>query len=174
MRNVIVVEWMSLDGVIQSAGADDDTTGGFEHGGWHPPYFDEPAMNWVLEGYRQAGGFLFGRRMYELLAGYRPTASEEEQPVAGPLNSRPKYVASTTLGEPLAWQNAFLLKGDAAEAVAALKQEDGGDLHAIGSTQLVAALLGHDLVHGYRLRALRLIEGQVTSTGAILATYARG
>jgi dihydrofolate reductase len=193
MRNVIVVEWMSLDGVVQSAGAADDTTGGFQHGGWHVPYFDELAQSWVVEGYAEAGGFLFGRRTYELLAGYWPNAREEDEPVAGPLNSKPKYVASTTLTEPLAWQNATLLEGDVAEAVATLKREDGGDLHVVGSTKLIETLVEHDLVDGYRLmidplllgggkgvfrddgmlRALRLVESQVTTTGAILATYAR-
>ena len=193
MRNVIVVEWMSLDGVVQSAGATDDATGGFEHGGWHPPYFDELAMSWVVEGYREAGGFLFGRRTYELLAGYWPNASEEEEPVAGPLNSKPKYIASTTLTEPLAWQNATLLRGDVAEAVGGLKADGGDDLHVVGSTRLVETLLEHDLVDGYRLmidplvlgggkgvfradgvlRALRLVESRVTTTGAILATYSR-
>jgi dihydrofolate reductase len=194
MRKVIVVEWMSLDGVVQSAGAADDTTGGFQHGGWHLPYFDELAQSWVVQGYAEAGGFLFGRRTYELLARYWPNASEEEQPVAEPLNSKPKYVASTTLTEPLAWQNASLLQGDVAEAVAGLKDDDGDDLHVVGSTQLVETLVEHDLVDGYRLmidpltlgggkgifrpdgalRALRLVESQVASTGAILVTYARG
>jgi dihydrofolate reductase len=193
VRNVIVVEWMSLDGVVQSAGADDDTTGGFAHGGWHLPYFDELSQNWVVEGYSEAGGFLFGRRTYELLAGYWPNASEEEQPVAGPLNAKPKYVASTTLTAPLTWQNATLLEGDAAQAVGALKEEDGGDLHVVGSTKLVATLVEHDLVDGYRLmidpvvlgggksifqedgvlRSLRLVDSEVATTGAILATYAR-
>jgi dihydrofolate reductase len=193
MRKVIAVEWMSLDGVVQSAGAADDTTGGFEHGGWHLPYFDDVSQTWVAEGYAQAGGFLFGRRTYELLAGYWPSAPEEEQAVAGPLNTRPKYVASTTLAEPLAWQHATLIGGDVAEAVAALKEEDGDDLHLVGSSVLARTLIEHDLVDGYRLmidplvlgggkrifpddgasRALRLVESQVTTTGAILATYAR-
>jgi dihydrofolate reductase len=190
---VIVVEWMSLDGVVQSAGAADDTTGGFQHGGWHGPYFDELAQSWVVEGYAEAGGFLLGRRTYELLARYWPNAREEDEPVAGPLNSKPKYVASTTLTQPLAWQNATLLEGDLAEAVATLKREDGDDLHVVGSTKLIETLVEHDLVDGYRLmidplllgggkgvfrddgmlRALRLVESQVTTTGAILATYAR-
>jgi dihydrofolate reductase len=193
VRNVIVVEWVSLDGVVQSAGADDDTTSRFAHGGWHLPYFDELSQTWVVEGYAEAGGFLFGRRTYELLAGYWPNASEEEQPVAGPLNAKPKYVASTTLTEPLRWQNASLLEGSAAEAVRALKEEDGGDLHVIGSTKLVETLVEHDLVDGYRLmidpvvlgggkgifqadgvlRPLRLVDSEVATTGAILATYAR-
>ena len=193
MRKVIVNEWMSLDGVVQAPGAlDEDTSGGFEHGGWHMPYFDDISQKAVLEGITEAGGFLLGRRTYEILAGYWPTAPEEEQAVAEPLNTMPKYVASTTLAEPLGWQNSTLLRGEVAAAVAALKQEDGADLHVIGSTELVKTLTEHDVVDEFRvmidpvvlgggkrifrddgaLRPLRLVDSQVTTTGAILATYA--
>jgi dihydrofolate reductase len=192
MRKVIVNEWMSFDGVVQSAGADDDTSNGFAHGGWHLPYFDESSQQWVAAGYAEAGGFLFGRRTYELLAGYWPHAKKEEAPVADPLNKLPKYVASTTLKAPLEWENASLLPADVDAAVRSLKEEDGGDLHVIGSTQLVKTLLEHDLVDGFRLmidplvlgggkrvfsddgvkRPMRLLDSTVTTTGAILATYA--
>jgi dihydrofolate reductase len=193
MRKLIVDEWMSLDGVVQAPGApDEDTSGGFAHGGWHLPYFDEVSQQWVVDGVASAGGFVLGRRTYENLAGYWPNASEEEQVIAEPLNTKPKHVASTTLGEPLEWQNSRLLEGDVVEAVRALKQEDGGDLHVIGSTQLVGTLLEAGVVDELRLmidplvlgagkrifrddgerRSLRLVESQVTSTGAVLATYA--
>jgi dihydrofolate reductase len=193
MRKVIVVEWMTLDGVVQAPGAaDEDTSGGFQHGGWHLPYFDDLSRTWVVEGYATAGGFLLGRRTYESLAAYWPNASEEEQVIAQPLNTKPKYVASRTPIEPLEWQNSTVLKGDLAEAVLALKQEDGGDLHVIGSSQLVRSLLAHDLVDEFRvmidplllgggkrifpddgaLRRLRLLDSQVTTTGALLAAYA--
>jgi dihydrofolate reductase len=193
MRKVIVNEWMSLDGVVQAPGApDEDTTGGFEHGGWHLRYFDDMSQKWVVENLAEAGGFLLGRRTYEILGAYWPTAPQEQQPLAQPLNTKPKYVASTTLSEPLEWQNSTVLQGDVPEAVAALKQEDGKDLHVIGSTRLVQTLIEHDLVDQFRLmidpvvvgggkrifpndgalRPLRLVESQVTSTGAILATYA--
>jgi len=145
MRRVVVNEWMSLDGVVQAPGAaDEDTTGGFQHGGWHLRYFDDLSREWVVEGYAKAGGFLFGRRTYESLAGYWPNASEEEQVIARPLNTLPKYVASRMLTEPLAWQNSMLLQGDVAEAVVALKQQGGDDLHVIGSTTLVRTLIEHD------------------------------
>jgi dihydrofolate reductase len=151
MRKVIVTEWMSLDGVVQAPGApDEDTTAGFAHGGWHLPYFDDPSQRWVVETLTAAGGYLLGRRTYEGFAAHWPNASEEEQVVAQPLNTYPKYVASRTLTEPLEWQNSRLLQGDVAEAVAALKQEDGGDLLAIGSTKLVQALIEHDLVDELR------------------------
>ena len=193
MRKVIVNEWMSLDGVVQAPGAaDEDTTGDFEHGGWHLRYFDDLSRNWVVAGYAEAGGFLFGRRTYEGFASHWPNAGEEEQVVAQPLNTKPKYVASRTLTEPLGWQHSTVLQGDAARAVAALKQEDGGDLLVIGSTQLVQTLIEHDLVDEFRvmidplvvgggkrifrddgvLRPLRLVDSKVTTTGAILATYA--
>jgi dihydrofolate reductase len=193
MRKVIVNEFMSLDGVAQAPGGEDeDTTGGFGHGGWHLQYFDDNSQKWVLDSILEAGGFVLGRRTYEIFAAYWPNAPEEQQVIAEPLNSKTKYVASTTLSEPLDWQNSTLLEGDVAEAVTTLKQEDGDDLHVIGSTQLVQALLEHDLVDEYRLmidplllgggkrffqddgalRPLRLVDGQVTSTGAIIATYA--
>jgi len=193
MRKVIVNEWMSLDGVVQAPGGpDEDTTGGFEHGGWHLRYFDDLSQGRVVENLTEAGGFLLGRRTYEIFASYWPNATEEEQIIAQPLNTLPKYVASTTLTEPLEWQNSTVLQGDVAEAVAALKQEDGADLHVIGSTKLVQTLIEHDLVDEFRLmidpvvlgggkrifpddgalRPLRLVDSQVTTTGAMLATYA--
>jgi dihydrofolate reductase len=193
MRKVIVNEWMSLDGVVQAPGApDEDTSGGFEHGGWHLQYFDDISQKVVVETMAEAGGFLLGRRTYENFAGYWPNASEEEQVLAEPLNTLPKYVASTTLTEPLEWQNSMLLQGDIGEAVAALKKEEGKDLHVIGSAELVRSLIERGLVDELRLmidpvvlgggkrifpddgglRPLRLVDSQVTTTGAILATYA--
>ena len=191
MRKVIVQEWMTLDGVVQAPGdLDEDTSGGFQHGGWSLPYFDEVAMKWALETIATAGGYLLGHRTYEIFAAHWPNASEEEQVLAQPLNTKPTFVASRTLTEPLGWQNARLLLGDVAEAVAALRQEGGGDLLVIGSTVLVQTLLEHDLVDEFRmmvdplvvgggkrlfrddgvLQPLRLLDSQVTTTGAILAT----
>jgi dihydrofolate reductase len=193
MRRVIVNEFISLDGVAQAPGGEDeDTSGGFKHGGWHMGYFDELSQKWVLDSILEAGGFLLGRRTYEIFAAYWPNAPEEEQVIAEPLNTKPKYVASTTITEPLDWQNSTVLEGDVAGAVAALKQEDGADLHVIGSTQLVQTLIEHDLADEFRLmidpllvgggkrifrddgalRPLRLVDGEITTTGAILATYA--
>jgi dihydrofolate reductase len=182
--------------VVQAPGAaDEDPSGGFGHGGWSLPYFDEVAMKWAVENVAAAGGYLLGRRTYEVFAAHWPTASEAEQPLAEPLNTKPKYVASTTLSEPLEWRNSTVLEGDVAGAVAALKQqEDGGDLLVIGSPQLVQTLVGQDLVDEFRvmidplvvgggkrlfgddgaLRRLRLLDSQVTTTGAILATWAPG
>jgi dihydrofolate reductase len=193
MRKVIVNDFMTLDGVVQAPGApDEDTSGGFRHGGWHLRYFDDAFAKWAIRNLTSAGGFLLGRRTYEGFAAHWPNASEEEQVIARPLNERPKYVASTTLTEPLEWQNSTLLRGEVAEAVATLKEQDGDDLYAIGSIQLVKTLIEHGLVDEYRvtidpvavgggkrlfpddgeLRSFRLLESEVTATGMILATYA--
>src|SRR6266487_2906080 len=161
MRKMIVNEFLSLDGVAQApGGADEDTSGGFGHGGWHMRYMqDELAQRWVLGSIVEAGGFLLGRRTYEIFAAYWPNAPEEEQVIAEPLNERPKYVASRTLTEPLEWQNSTVLRGDVLEAVAALKQVDGRDLHVMGSPELVQTLIEHDLVDEYRLMIDPLVLG---------------
>jgi dihydrofolate reductase len=193
MRRVIANEWMTLDGVVQAPSyADEDVTGGFGHGGWHARYFDELSMNWVIENVRGAGGYLLGRGTYEIFAAHWPNAPQEQQVLAEPLNALPKYVASTTLDEPLGWQNSRLLRGDIGAAVRALKAEDGKELHVIGSPGLVQSLISLGLVDelqlmidplvvggGKRLfpddgglRPLRLADSQMTSTGAIIATYA--
>jgi dihydrofolate reductase len=192
-RKVIAYEWMSLDGVVQAPGTpDEDRSGGFAHGGWHLRYFDPGSQQWVVDGLNRAGGFLLGRVTYENFAGHWPNASEEEQVIAEPLGSKPKYVASTTLAAPLEWQNSILLNGDVVKAVAALKEEDGGDLHLIGSTKLAQTLIAHDLIDEYQfmidpvvlgggkrlfpddgqLRPMQLVRSQPTTTGAIIATYA--
>jgi len=194
MPKVIVNEFLSLDGTAQApGGAEEDTDGGFANGGWHMQYMeDEPTQRWVLKSIDEAGGFLLGRRTYEIFAAFWPNAPEEEQVVAEPLNSKPKYVVSTTLSAPLEWENSTLLEGEVADAVAALKQEDGGDLHVIGSTRLVRTLIANGLADELRLmidpvavgggkrifpddgglRSWRLVDGQVTGLGAFLATYA--
>jgi dihydrofolate reductase len=191
-----VNEFMSLDGVVQApGGVEEDTSGGFSHGGWHMRFMeDELARQWVLKSIVESGGFLLGRRTYEIFASYWPNAPEEEQVIAEPLNAKPKHVVSTTLQNPLDWRNSTVVDGDVAAGVAALKQEDGGDLHTIGSAKLVQALIGHDLVDEFRLmldpvvlgggkrifrddgvrRSLRLVEGQVTGAGAVLARYEPG
>ncbi len=193
MRKLIVCEFMSLDGVGQAPGGkDEDPSGGFAHGGWHMRYMDELADQWVTKSIVGVGGFLLGRRTYEIFAAYWPTAPEEAQDFARSLNTLPKYVASRTLTGPLAWQHSTVLQGDLAEAVHGLKQAEGGDLVVIGSLALVQSLADLELIDEYRLmidplvlgggkrvfrddgrlRAFRLVDSQVTSTGALLATYA--
>jgi dihydrofolate reductase len=194
MRRVIVSEFVTLDGVVQGpSGPGEDPSNGFGNGGWHAPHTVDPSFQRsMVETIAGAGGFLLGRGTYEIFAAHWPNASPEEQMLAEPLNTRPKYVASTTLTEPLAWQGSTLLQGSVAESVASLKQGDGGDLLVIGSPELVQTLLEHRLVDELRLmidpvvvgggkrlfrddgalRTLRLVSSTVTTTGAIMATYA--
>jgi dihydrofolate reductase len=195
MRKLIVSEWITLDGVVQAPiSPAEDADGGFEHAGWHLPHAGDPAaQRWTLDAITGAGAYLFGRRTYENFAAFWPHAPESERAVSEPLNTRPKYVVSTTLGEPLAWKNATLLSGDAARAVEALKAQSGGDLLLFGSPRLAQLLLARDLVDEIRLtidpvivgsgkrlfaddgpmRTLRLVAQQATSTGATLALFAR-
>jgi len=193
MRKLIVDEFMTLDGVVQGPGyVDEDPSGGFKQGGWHMPYIDERAMKWIVDGIAHSGGFVLGRRTYEIFAAYWPKAGKEEEAVAVPLNTLPKYVASRTLTGPLTWQSSTVLKGDVASAVAGLKRQEGRDLRVIGSAQLVQTLIEHGLVDELRImidpisvgggkrlfrddgtrRSLKLVDSQVTTTGAILTTYA--
>jgi dihydrofolate reductase len=166
MRKVVLNDWMSLDGVYQSpSGPDEDADGGFAHGGWASPYFDDIAMRWLIENVSRAGGFLLGRRTYQIFASHWPSAPDDQQVLAEPMNRLPKYVASTTLREPLEWQNSRLLHGDVAQTVRRLKHEDGRDLRVIGGGKRLFRDDG-------RLTKLRLVDSKATSTGAIIATYA--
>lgn len=191
MRKVIVNEFLSLDGVMQAPGdPDEDRRDGFEHGGWSMPYSDDVFLSVVGEAMAECGGYLFGRRTYEIMAGYWPTAPDDD-PFAASLNGLPKYVASRTLEEPLEWKNSTLLKGDVADAVAKLKQEPGKDLSVLGSGDFVQTLMEHDLVDEYQFMvdpivlgsgrrlfrdgspktALRLVDSKTTSTGVLIVTY---
>lgn len=190
MRKLTVSEFVSLDGVIQApGGADEDTEGGFRHGGWQMGYFDDVAGERIGASMAQTGAFLLGRRTYEIFASYWPTQSDDD-PFAKILNGLPKYVASTTLGEPLAWQNSTLLQGDVAKAVAELKEGEGGNIVVLGSGGLVQTLYENDLVDEYALmihpivlgsgkklfrevprKPLKLADSVTTSTGVVMATY---
>jgi dihydrofolate reductase len=190
MRRVVVTTNVTLDGVMQAPGrADEDVRGGFEHGGWALPYDDEVKAKAMGRGMSQTGAMLFGRRTYEDF--YSVWPHRTDNPFTGFLNSIQKYVASRTLTEPLPWQNSTLLKGDAADSVAALKQQPGPDLAVIGSGELARSLarrglvdeyvlLIHPLVFGSGRRLfnegtpparLRLISSVSTGTGVIIATY---
>jgi dihydrofolate reductase len=174
MGKVIVNEFLSLDCVAQAPGGqDEDPSGGFAHGGWHMPFIDDVARRWILEPINGASGFLLGRRTYEIFAAYWPNAPAEVQEFAVPLNTKPKYVASRTLSEPLAWQNSRLLKGNLAEAVRNLKQGEGGDILVIGSTILVQSLIENDLVDEYRLMIDPLLLGAANVFSAMTASCVR-
>jgi dihydrofolate reductase len=191
MSNVVVFTHLTLDGVMQApARPDEDLRGGFEHGGWAPPYSDSVMASVAAEGMARDGALLLGRRTYEDFAAVWPNRTEDN-PFTEVLNNRQKYVASTTLEEPLSWRNSTLLKGDAAEAVARLKEQPGPDLVVLGSGQLVQSLMRRNLVDQYVLlihplvlgsgrrlftdggafAALRLVDTRTTTTGVVIATY---
>jgi dihydrofolate reductase len=185
-----VIEFLSLDGVMQAPGApDEDTEGGFQHGGWQRPYFDEVLGATAAEGMAETDAYLFGRKTYEKMAAYWPTAPEDD-PYGRHMNSTPKYVASRTLRD-VEWQNSTLIKGDVAEEVASLKEQPRKNIAVLGSGELVQTLLEHDLVDeiflavypivlgsGKRLfreadqvRKLSLVDSKPTSTGGVILTY---
>jgi dihydrofolate reductase len=190
MRELTVFNSVTLDGVMQAPGrADEDTRGGFAHGGWATPYMDEVMGRVAAEGMADAGPLLFGRRTYEDFHSFWP--HQTGNPFTEVLDNADKYVASRTLREPLPWRNSTLVEGDAAEAVARLKREPGKGLTVLGSGELVQTLRRHDLVDSYVLllhplvlgtgrrlfpdggpyAELRLVDSVPTTTGVIIATY---
>jgi dihydrofolate reductase len=142
-RKLVVCEFMTLDGVMQSPGlADEDTEGGFRCGGWQQPYFDEVFQQAVDSAMAAADALLLGRKTYDIFARYWPTSKDPE---ADHINSFRKYVPSTTR-DRLDWQNSFLIKGDVPPEIAKLKQQPGKDILVFGSATLVQTLIRHDLV----------------------------
>ena len=187
MSKVVVFMNLTLDGVTQAPGRpDEDRRGEFEHGGWATPY---ATMEAAEESMAYTGALLLGRRTYEDF--YAVWPNRTDNPFTAVLNNTQKYVASTTLEEPLSWSNSTLLKGDAAEAVARLKEELGKDLVILGSGELVQSLMRRNLVDEYVLlihplvlgsgrrlfagggafAALRLVDTRTTTTGVVIATY---
>ncbi|HSJ84156.1 MAG TPA: dihydrofolate reductase family protein [Acidimicrobiia bacterium] len=192
MRKLVVAEGLTLDGVMQAPGdPDEDRSGGFDHGGWQMPYFDEVAGEAVGKSMAETGAFLFGRRTYEIMAAHWPNVPEGDM-FADVLNGMPKYVASTTLQEPLSWANSNLLGQDVPTSIKELKEEDGGTIVVLGSGNLVQTLIEHDLVDEYALMihplvlgtgkklfedgldklSLRLLDSMTTTTGVVFASYA--
>jgi dihydrofolate reductase len=188
---IVVFNHLTLDGVMQAPGRpDEDLRGGFEHGGWARRRGDAVMGSAVGESMATASALLLGRRTYEDFYAYWPN-QPEPNPFTAVLNNAQKYVASRTLEEPLPWRNSTLLKGDAAEAVARLKEQPGKDLLVLGSGELVQALMGRNLVDEYVLlihplvlgagrhlfpdggafAALQLIDAKTTTTGVLIATY---
>jgi len=193
MRSITVTMWVTLDGVVQGLGrAEEDTRGGFTHGGWGPRYDDEVMSREMAKAMTRPGDMLLGRRTWQdfTAAWGRRT---DGNPVTPRMNATTKYVVSRTLEDADAWQNSVLLRGDAVATVAELKARPGGDLGIIGSVSLVRSLHAAALIDRYTLlicplalsSGSRLFEGpapltefdltsSVTTTkGVIIATYTR-
>ncbi|MPZ25108.1 MAG: dihydrofolate reductase [Micromonosporaceae bacterium] len=153
---------VSVDGVMQgNGGRHENLDGGFERGGWARPMFDDEAMTFVNQAYQRADAFLFGRRTYELFAGYWGVMDSGNSPIAAALNTRPKYVASTTLTDPQ-WADTTVLSGDLAAAVGELRAQPGGELQVHGSGNLVRWLLANQLVDEITLLVCPVVVGQGT------------
>jgi dihydrofolate reductase len=189
MRKVIVQTFLTLDGVVQAPGGpEEDTSGGFAYGGWSVNYWDD-RMGEVMDAAMGVPfDLLLGRKTYDIFAAYWPNASEEAG--AKPLNDATKYVASRS-NPTLDWEKSVLLRGDAAEAVAGLKEQDGPELQVHGSADLIQTLLRSNLVDEFRLwvfpvvigsgkrlfaegtvpAGLRLADSVVSTTGVVMGTY---
>jgi dihydrofolate reductase len=191
MSKVVVFMNLTLDGVIQAPGRpDEDRRGGFEYGGWAIQYADPEMGKVAAESMATTGALIFGRRTYEDFYSVWPNRTDDN-PFTTVLNNSRKYVASTTLKEPLPWVNSTLLQGDGATAVARLKEQPGKDLVILGSGELVRSLMRRNLIDIYVLQihplllgagrrlfsedgshaALKLVDSKITSTGVIIATY---
>ncbi|MGH2721289.1 MAG: dihydrofolate reductase family protein [Actinomycetota bacterium] len=192
MRTLVVGTFLTLDGVMQAPGGpEEDPRGGFTHGGWSVGYWDDRMGQIITESIGGMDALLLGRTTYEIFAAHWPRVTDDD-PVAAKLNSVPKYVASRTL-DKVEWNNSTLLEGDVATAVAALKDEPGGEIQVQGSCGLIQTLLEHDLVDEYRLwifpvvlgsgrrlfgegavpAGLQLVAAETSSTGVAIHTYAR-
>lgn len=191
MRNLVVQSFLTVDGVMQSPGSnEEDREGGFDRGGWLEPFFDEELMRIVRELHSSAGCLLLGRITYQGMAAYWPYADQDL--LASTMNRLPKYVVSRTL-DTLGWQNSTLLEEDVPAAVAGLRRRPGAEIQVVGSGRLAQTLAANDLVdvyrlwtfpvllgHGKRLFAegtapanLRLVESAATSAGVVQHTYER-
>jgi dihydrofolate reductase len=159
MRKVVVIEHVTLDGVMQAPGRpDEDTRDGFEHGGWAQDRVDEVMGRKMGEGMARGGPLLLGRRTYEDFFSFWP--EQTDNPYTAALDNAEKYVASTTLKEPLPWKNSTLLDGDAASAVAELKEQPGKDFTVLGSRQLVQSLIRRGVVDEFLLMIHPLCSGR--------------
>lgn len=189
MRKIIVLEFISLDGVMQAPGGpDEDTSGGFKYGGWTFPYFDEESGKIMAEQMKLPFDLLLGRKTYDIFAAYWPTHESDWPGV----NDVTKYVVSNTFEAP-SWKNSVVIKGDVVAELKKLKEQEGANLHVYGSGNLVQTLLKNDLVDelwlktypvtlgaGKRLfadgtmpAAFKLTSSRVTPSGVIFANYER-
>jgi dihydrofolate reductase len=158
MRKLIIAEFITLDGVIQApGGADEDTDGGFTHGGWTLPYWHDDIGKHFFETFSQADAFLLGRRTWQIHGdAFEPM---KDDPFADALNSVRKYVVSTTLQTASAWRNSTLIRGNVVEEIRQLKQLPGKDILVDGSSVLTKLLAQNDLVDEYRLHVYPIVLG---------------
>lgn len=191
MASLTLTMFLSLDGVMQAPGGpQEDTSDGFEQGGWLVPYADADMNSFMEQTLLKAEGFVLGRRTYAIFAGYWPSVTDPDDVIASQLNGLPKYVASTTLSGA-EWHNSTLLSEDVPQQVAELKQRTGGELQIHGSGRLAQALMDRDLIDEYRLltfpvvlgagrrlfhegaypTALELTGSRTTGTGVVINTY---
>lgn len=192
MGKLAVVNFMSLDGVMQSVlSPDEDRDGGFDRGGWVLPYVDATVEKFMSDSTTAASALLLGRRTYEIFARTWPYADRSDQAVAA-MNTLPKYVASRTLTD-LEWENSSLLGADVPAEVAQIKKRTDGEIVLLGSGGLLRALLEHDLIDEYRLllfplilgggkqlfpngttpQSLILTDSTASTTGVLINTYSR-
>jgi dihydrofolate reductase len=158
MRKLAVIEFVTLDGVMQSLGSpDEDRDGGFEYGGWFAPYADEVLGKQAGEGLAATTAYLFGRRTYEKMAAYWPT-EPDANPIAAHLNATPKYVVTRTL-TTLEWAGSKVFGGDIVASVNDLKQHGDGTIVVLGSGVLVETLIEHNLIDEYQLFVHPLVLG---------------
>jgi len=152
---------VTVDGVMQGNGgaSDEDRKAGFERGGWAMEVFDDETMAFITETYQRADAFLFGRRTYELFAGYWGETEMRAHPIGVALNETPKYVASTTLTDAR-WADTTVLSGDVGAAIGELKARPGGELQVHGSGALIRSLLDEDLVDEITLLVVPVVLGQ--------------
>ena len=190
MRRVVAIEFITLDGVMQSLGSpDEDTDGGFEYGGWSAPYFDEAQGQAAGAGLATTDAYLFGRRTFDKMAAFWPN-QPDSNPMAAHLNGNRKYVASRTMTDP-EWQPTTVLSGDIGAEVKHLKQQPGADIAVLGSGVLLETLIEDELVDEYRLfvhplvlgkgkrlfreytapKRLRLVDSTPTATGVLILSY---
>jgi len=193
MRKLVVGTFMTLDGVMQAPGGpNEDLDGGFPHGGWLVPYFDDKLVETMTQWTTRADAFLLGRKTYQIFAGSWPNSTDPTDKSAAALNTRPKYVASRTL-KRVEWSNSTLLQGDVAVEVAKLKALEGSEIQVHGSGNLLQTLLMHDLIDTLRIwifpvvlgtgkrlfdggtipLSFQLVDTHFSTTGAVLHIYER-
>jgi dihydrofolate reductase len=157
MRRLIVIEYVTLDGVTQAPGhAQEDSSNGFAHGGWSGPFMDDHGR-YMTEALNAMGALVLGRVTYDIWAGYWPTVTDPSDQIARMLNAVPKYVASRTMREG-SWPETTVIE-DAAGGVGELKQQSGGDIVVMGSSELAQSLIADDLVDEYRLMIHPVVLG---------------